>query len=83
MLRILQLIFKTKKEAFDYTQSNEGIQPGYLVTIRSRVPVYKVELQVEFDSISINEHQQRVISKTAIKKLNSSALGLYHQECEF
>ena len=77
------LVFKTKEEAFNYSESNEGVdQPGYLVTIRSRVPVYKVELQVEFDAIPSNEHQQKNITKSDVKSLLSSSLGLYHSECD-
>ncbi|KTD61973.1 hypothetical protein Lsan_1816 [Legionella santicrucis] len=77
------LVFKTKEEAFNYSESNEGVDhPGYLVTIRSRVPVYKVELQVEFDAIPSNEHQQKNISKSDVKRLLSASLALYHYECD-
>lgn len=76
-------VFKTKIEAFKYSESKLGVdQPGYLVTIRSRVPVYKVKLQVEFDAIPSNENQQKYITKSDVKSLLSSSLELFHSECD-
>ncbi len=68
------LAFKTKEDAFNYVESNEGVEPGYLVTIRSRVPVYKVELDVKYDDIHSNEDHQKIILKSNVKKLLSAFL---------
>ncbi|MDF1684083.1 MAG: hypothetical protein P1U36_05455 [Legionellaceae bacterium] len=64
------LVFETMDAASDYAESNEGVnQPGCLVTIRSRVPVYEVELY--------NDSQQKEILKSDVKTLLCSSLGLY------
>lgn len=68
------LAFKTKEDAFNYVESDEGVEPGYLVTIRSRAPVYKVELDVKFDDIHSNEHHQKIILKSNVKRLLSAIL---------
>lgn len=68
------LAFKTKKDAFNYVESNQGVEPGYLVTIRSHAPVYKVELDVKFDDIPSNEHHQKIILKSNVERLLSAFL---------
>ena len=67
------LVFKTKEQALLHTQSNESVAPGNLVNIRSRLPVYTAELDVESASIS----------KTNIKKLLACTLETYISECNF
>lgn len=68
------LVFQKKEDAFAYVESNEDVEPGYLVTIRSRVPVYKVELDVKFDAIHCNQYHQKMVSKSNVKRLLSACL---------